>query len=343
MQNMMTAMESEAREAPEAVARMLSKNTDACKELSERLRKSPPPFIVTCARGSSDHAATYAKYLFETQCGIITASYAPSISSVYKSDVNMKGSLFIAISQSGKSPDLVASAEHAKTAGAYVVALCNVVESPLADLSDLCLPLHAGPELSVAATKSFITALSSLLQITAHCSGNEKLIEALGKLPEQLQEAVNLDWGHALPIFTNSTDLFVAGRGYSFCVSQEAALKFKETSKLHAEPFSTAEILHGPLELLHEGFPVLLFAQNDETRPSTDSLIDAIKSKGGRAFVAGTDIVGESYLPVVHNVNPISAPITMIQSFYPFANSLSLARGMNPDAPEHLLKVTETR
>ena len=319
-----TAMETEAREAPSAVARLFSNNTDACQELAARFRKSPPTFIMTCARGSSDHAATYAKYLFEVQCGIATASYAPSISSVYNAKVNMKGALFLAISQSGKSPDLIASAEQAKKAGAYVVVLCNVVQSPLAALADVCLPLHAGPELSVAATKSFITALCSILQITAYWSQNEDLVNALEALPEQLNEAANLNWGHALPAFENAADLFVAGRGYSFCISQEAALKFKETSKIHAEPFSTAEILHGPLELMRKGFPILLFAQNDETRPSTDALIKSIKEKGGNAFIAGTGITDERYLPVVKNVNPIFAPITMIQSFYLFANSLSL-------------------
>jgi len=339
----MTAMESEAREASSAVARLISNNTDACKELAARYRGSPPPFISTCARGSSDHAATYAKYLFEIQCGIVTNSYAPSISSVYNANVNMKGSLFLAISQSGKSPDLVASARQAKNAGAYVVVLCNVIQSPLAELSDLCLPLHAGPELSVAATKSFITSLSSLLQITAYMSGDDSLIDALDALPEQLSEAANLNWEPALPAFAKASDLFVVGRGYSFCVSQEAALKFKETSKIHAEPFSTAEILHGPLELMREGFPILVFAQDDETRPSTDALIKAIRNMGGNAFIAGTGITDDRYLPVVQNVNPVSAPITMIQSYYPFANALSLARGMNPDAPEHLLKVTETR
>ncbi len=340
---MMTKMETEAREAPDAVAKMLANNADACRELAARFAKLPPSFIATCARGSSDHAATYAKYLFETQCGILTASFAPSISSVYKSTVHMAGSLFIAISQSGKSPDLVASAEQAKQSGAYVVALCNVTDSPLGDLAHMTVPLHAGPELSVAATKSFITAMASLLQITALWSGNDGLKDDLAHLPEQLRIAANLNWDHALPTFKSAKDLFVVGRGYSFAIAQESALKFKETSKLHAEPFSTAEILHGPLELMRDGFPILVFAQNDETRPSTDALIDAIKQKGGTAFIAGTGIKDGRYLPVVENVNPLIAPITMIQSFYPFANALSLARGMDPDRPEHLLKVTETR
>lgn len=338
-----TAMERETREAPGAVSRLISNNADACMELADRLRKSPPPFVITCARGSSDHAATYAKYLFETQCGMVTSSFAPSISSVYDAQLNMKGALFLGISQSGKSPDLLVSAEAARHAGAYVVTLCNNTNSPLAALSDVCLPLHAGPELSVAATKSFITALASILQITASWSAKPELLDALQALPEQLGEAVNLNWEHALPTFVKADDLFIAGRGYGFCISQEAALKFKETSKLHAEPFSTAEILHGPLELLRDGFPVLVFAQDDQTRPSTNVLIDAIAQKGATGFIAGSGISDDRYLPIVENVNPISAPITMIQSFYPFANSLSLARGMNPDFPEHLLKVTETR
>lgn len=338
-----TAMEKEAWEAPAAVDRLIAANGDACRELAKRLRQSSPPFVATCARGSSDHAASYAKYLFETRCGVVTASHAPSVSSVYKADVAMKGALFLAISQSGRSPDLVASVETAKKAGAFVVALCNITESPLAQCANLCLPLHAGTEVSVAATKSFIATLAGILQIAAHWSQSADLLAALDDLPSQLAAAADLDWSPALHTFSNADDLFVAGRGYSFCIAQEAALKFKETSKLHAEPFSTAEILHGPLELLRDGFPVLVFAQNDETRPSTDALVGAIRKKGGKAFVAGTGLSGECRLPVVENINPVGAPITMIQSFYLFANALSLARGMNPDTPEHLHKVTETR
>jgi glucosamine--fructose-6-phosphate aminotransferase (isomerizing) len=338
-----TAMDREALEAPDAVANLITANTDACRELADRMRKSPPPFVATCARGSSDNAATYAKYLFETRCGVATASHAPSISSIYQSSVAMQGALFLVISQSGRSPDLLASTECAKAAGAYIVVLCNVADAPLVEMADLSLPLHAGPETSVAATKSFITALAGLLQITAHWADDAELRDAVAALPAQLDAAARLDWSHAHDAFSQADDLFVAGRGYSFCIAQEAALKFKETSKIHAEPFSTAEILHGPMELLRKGFPVLVFAQDDQTRPGTDALIQTVSDKGGRVFAAGTGISGEHCLPVVENANPISAPITMIQSFYPFANAISLDRGMNPDKPRHLRKVTETR
>ncbi len=343
MKNECTAMYREAVEAPAAVARLLAANGEACRELGARLRTSPPPFIATCARGSSDNAATYAKYLFETRCGIATLSHAPSISSLYQADIAMNGALFLAISQSGRSPDLLASAERAKDCGAYVVALCNDAASPLSDLAQLCLPLHAGAEISVAATKSFITALAAILQIAAAWSDDDALHPALDALPEQLQAAARLDWSHAAAAFYQADDLYVAGRGYSFPIAQEAALKFKETAQLHAEPFSAAEIQHGPMELLRHGFPVLVFAQNDQTRPGTEQLIRFMAKNGGRVYVAGTDIAEGCYLPVIRDVHPISAPITMIQSFYPFANAISVAREMNPDRPRHLSKVTETR
>src|SRR5688572_31654578 len=151
-----TKMHAEAQEAAAAVARQFAANTDVIDALVARLKQNPPRFIVTCARGSSDHAATYGKYLFETTLGLITASASPSVGSVYAIQPHMEGALFVAISQSGKSPDLVRNAEIAKAAGALVVALVNVEDSPLAKIADTVIPLRAGPETSVAATKSYL-------------------------------------------------------------------------------------------------------------------------------------------------------------------------------------------
>ena len=158
-----TRMFAEAHEAPTAIARQLAANDDAITRLAATLRKNPPRFIVTSARGSSDHAATFAKYVFETQIGLFTASASPSITSIYAARQNLEGALYFAISQSGKSPDLVRHAQSAKAAGARVIALVNHADSPLADVADSVIALHAGPELSVAATKSYLCSLSAIL------------------------------------------------------------------------------------------------------------------------------------------------------------------------------------
>jgi glucosamine--fructose-6-phosphate aminotransferase (isomerizing) len=306
------------------------------------LRDTPPSLVITCARGSSDHAATFAKYLIETQLGVPTASFAPSISSVYKARLKVAGVLFIAISQSGQSPDLVASAEAARDAGALVVTIVNADNSPLARVGQIRLPLHAGLERSVAATKSFIASLAALLQIVAHWGESEKLNTALNTLPGDLDAAAALDWSEAIPAFSEADDMLVVGRGFGFAIAQEAALKLKETAVLHAEPFSAAEIEHGPMALVRDGFPILVFSQQDETRAGVQGLVSSLRDKGGRVFVAEQGPAAPGRLPVVTGVAPAAALVTMIQSFYFLANTVALARGRDPDDPPHLRKETGT-
>ncbi|MCH8188387.1 MAG: SIS domain-containing protein, partial [Proteobacteria bacterium] len=233
----MTKMTEDAREAPDAVARMLSANAADCAALGKRLRGAPPPLVITCARGSSDHAATFAKYLIETRLGVPTMSFAPSVASIYGARLKMAGALFIAISQSGRSPDLIASAQAACDAGALVVTIVNAEESPLARVGQICLPLHAGRERSVAATKSFIVSLAAVLQIAAHWGERKELAAALDGLPGNLGAAAALDWSPAENTFAKADGMLVIGRGLGFAIAQEAALKLKETSVLHAEPF----------------------------------------------------------------------------------------------------------
>src|SRR6185312_6437536 len=260
-----THMYAEAREASAAVARQLAANADAVRELAAELRTQPPRFIVTCARGSSDHAAMFAKYVFETQVGQFTASASPSISSIYAAQPHLDGALYIAISQSGKSPDLIDHAQSAKRAGARVVALVNVADSPLAAVADRVIPLHAGPERSVAATKSYICSLSAILHIAAEWRGNVELRDALQAVPEALARGWQGDWSPLVDGLTDARNLFVIGRGFGFGIALEAALKFKETAGLHAEAFSAAEVRHGPMAIVGRDFPVLFFAQRDDT------------------------------------------------------------------------------
>ena len=335
-------MALETGEAPAAVARLLDTNMSACLELGRRLEILQPPVIVTCARGSSDHAATFGKYLFETQLGIPVSSFAPSVSSVYHTQPKLKGAMFLAISQSGRSPDLLKSTEAARAAGAFVVALVNDINSPLANLADVSLDLQAGPETSVAATKSFIASLAGLLQITACWSRDKELTKSLSQLPNQLAKAADLDWSEAVNTIAEARNMFTLGRGLGYGVAQEAALKLKETSMIHAEPFSSAELAHGPMALLRMGFPILMFSQNDGTRPGIVELATALREKGADLFVAEEGDAAPGRLPVVADMHPAVAPLAMIQSFYRLADKVAAARGLDPDTPRHLKKVTET-
>ncbi len=337
-----TRMHAEALEAGDAVARQFAANADIVDDLAERLRAQPPRFIVTCARGSSDHAATYGKYLFETQLGLVTASASPSVGSVYAVQPRLDGALFVAVSQSGKSPDLLRNAEIAKRAGAHVLALVNVADSPLAQLADTVLPLHAGPETSVAATKSYLCSLAAMLQLTARWSSAAPLTEAVHRLPDALRAAVRQDWSPLVEGLAGARNLFVLGRGLGLGGAQEAALKFKETCGLHAEAFSSAEVKHGPMALVGPGFPVLAFAQDDVTGDGTAAVAREFHARGAPVWLAAPGASGPGSLPLAPSLHPAMTPLLTVASFYPAVNALAVARGFNPDLPPHLNKVTET-
>ncbi len=337
-----TWMHTEAAEAATAVSRQFAANAAAIDALVERLRAQPPRFIVTCARGSSDHAATFGKYLFETVLGLVTASASPSVGSVYAVQPQMQGALFVAISQSGKSPDLLRNAEIAKAGGAHVLALVNVADSPLAKLADTVLPLHAGPENSVAATKSYLCSLAALLQLTARWSGDAKLLVAVNALPEAMRAAWAQDWSPLVSGLRLARHMFVLGRGLGLGAAQEAALKFKETCGLHAEAFSSAEVKHGPMAIVGPDFPVLAFAQDDEIGAGTAAVVDEFRKRGAPVWLARPGASGEGVLPLPASPHPACTPILTAQAFYGAVNALAVARGFDPDVPPHLNKVTET-
>lgn len=335
-------MYREAASAAAVVRAALRNNKETAERLGEALRQRAPQVVITCARGSSDHAATYAKYLIETFAGVPVASFAPSVSSIYAAKPAMRGAVFLALSQSGESPDLLAAAEAAKERGAFVVALVNVVDSPLAHLADELVPLRAGPEMSVAATKSYIATLVAVAQLVAAWTGSESLTTALTRLPEQLEAAWRLDWRAAVDALHAAGNLFVIGRGVGLGIAQEAALKFKETCGLHAEAYSAAEVRHGPMAIVNRGFPVLLFTQDDGTRAGVDEVVADFAARGAIVLVAGKDYEGTISLPCVEGVDAATAPIVFVQSFYRMVNALAVARGFDPDRPPHLRKVTET-
>jgi glucosamine--fructose-6-phosphate aminotransferase (isomerizing) len=334
-------MFSEAAQAPNVVRGQLENNAVNVRRIGALLREMNPRAVVTCARGSSDHAATFAKYLIESHTKLLTTSAAPSLSSLYDAQPDLRGVVFLVISQSGKSPDLLASAENAKRNGACVIALCNSPASPLAQMAHHTIPLGAGPETSVAATKSYIASLSAIVHLVACWTSDQTLINSLMRAPEQLEQAWHLDWSAAVPVLQRANNLFVVGRGYGLGVAQEAALKFKETCGLHAEAFSAAEVKHGPMALVGRGFPVLMLSQNDESRSGIENLAADFITHGAEVLIAGPRVANSISLPTVA-AHAVIEPLLMVQSFYRMIASLAPARGFDPDRPPHLNKVTET-
>lgn len=333
----------EAAEAPEVVKRLIAANAGICSNLGARLRTVAPRFVVTCARGSSDSAATFAKYMIELSCGVVTASVGPSVSSIYGAKVAMRDALFLAISQSGQSPDLLALADMARADGALTVAIVNDPASPLAEACEVVVPLHAGPEKSVAATKTYLASLAAVLQIVAEWSADPALLQAAQGLPEGLLAGLTRDWRKAVAPLAAARNLYVVGRGVGYAAAQEIALKFKETCGLHAEAISAAELMHGPLALAGPDFPVLIVGQTDAALGSLKEMAAALSGRGVPVVAAGP---GSGWpgivLPVISGLHPYVQTISAVQGFYPLVEAIARARGRDPDRPPHLHKVTET-
>jgi glutamine---fructose-6-phosphate transaminase (isomerizing) len=336
-----TLMFVEAADASNAVRAQMRHDGAAMLKIGAELRKLRPRAVITCARGSSDHAATYAKYLIETHARLITASAAPSVSSVYGVTQDVRGCLFIAISQSGRSPDLLASVASAKASGATVLALCNSADSPLMSAADLAIDLNAGPERSVAATKSYLASLAAIARLVAAWTEDAALTEQITRLPDLMDQGWATDWSEALPLLQSADNLYVVGRGLGLGAAQELALKCKETCGIHAEAFSSAELRHGPYTLLRKGFPALLLAQADATRPGIEALAIELARRGVPVLLAGGNAAGSILLPTPPAA-PELAPILLVQSAYRMIASLSVRRGLDPDRPAHLHKITET-
>lgn len=333
-----TQMFAEAGSASAAVAQQYATNAPLIQMLVSRLHSANPQMIFTCARGSSDHAATYAKYLFETRLRIPTISQAPSISSIYGAPLlHVAGQPFILISQSGKSPDLILSAKAAKAAGALVIGIINAPNSPLSAECDVVIPLYAGAETSVAATKSYIASLAAIAQLVAVWSDDSDLQSACANLPDIVSSAWDADWSAGVDMFTKGSSMFVLGRGLSYGIAQEAALKFKETCGIHAEAFSFAEVSHGPMALIKPGFPILAFPPLDAGRDGAMDLLQKFGRRGAMIARAGTPA-----FPIAPNLHPAIGPIAMVQSFYRMVNAIAVARGLDPDHPPSLQKETHT-
>lgn len=337
-----THMRREIEEIPAAAARLFERSEAALAETGRHLAEVSPRFLATVARGSSDHAAGFLKYAVEITAGIPVASIGPSVASIYGAKMKLGGGACLAISQSGKSPDIVAMAEAAQAGGALSIALTNTAGSPLALACDHAVDIAAGVEKSVAATKSFVNSALAGLGILAHWTGDARLLAALHALPAHLEKAVACDWMELATALDGQASLFILGRGPSFAIANEAALKFKETCMMHAEAYSAAEVMHGPLALVGPGFPVVALAARDASEPSVAEAADALKAKGGAVFATSARVRNAAALPHVATGHPLTDPLGLIVSFYAFVEAFARHRGLNPDEPRNLRKVTET-
>lgn len=336
-----TQMRREIEEIPVAVDRLLSRDGEAVSATAAEISARDPAHLISVARGSSDHACTYLKYAAELVLGLPMASVGPSVASIYGATLRVPGAVCLSVSQSGQSPDIVRMTEAATASGAYSVAITNDAASPLAGVASATLDIHAGPERSVAATKTFVTSLVSGLWLLAEWKGDAELLAAIRALPEALERATRCDWSEAADAIRGGS-LFTLGRGPSWAISNEAALKFKETCQIHAESYSSAEVLHGPVSIVEAGFPVIAFAARDAAEASLVGVADQLAAKGAQVFVTSDEPGGARRLPHERTDHWLTDPISGIVSFYAMVEQVARRRGIDPDTPRHLRKVTET-
>ena len=336
-------MAREIAETGSILARQLAANAASTAAIAALLRQRAPRVVATIARGSSDHAALYLKYLVEISLGVPCASIGPSIASLYNAPLRLEGDLAITISQSGRSPDIVALQAAAGRAGALTLALVNAVESPAALGAQFLLPLHAGAERSVAATKSMIAALVAGAALVGAWADDAGLAAALAALPDLLSGASAPPPRALIDLVAGAKSAFVIGRGATFAIAAEAALKLKETCAIHAEAFSSAEVLHGPAGVIAPGFLVIAFAPQDAAREGFAETLERLAAMGARILLVDADAsaVGPALVVPAAGHSALTA-IVMLHRFYSLVEACAQALGRDPDNPPHLRKITET-
>lgn len=340
---MTTLMFQEIGEAGDAVARQLGHNAELLAELGARLRGLDPPLVATIARGSSDCCALYLKYLVEIISGTPCASIGPSIATLYRTPMRLQGAVSVAISQSGRSPDIVEMQRAARRGGALAIALVNDAASPLATEAEALLPLGAGPERSVAATKSMIAGLVAGACLVAAWREDRPLADAIAGLPDILRGQGAPPPPAMLERLAGARSAFVLGRGATLAIAAEAALKLKETCAIHAEAYSAAEVLHGPAELVTSGFPVIAFVPSDAAREGMLGTLARLAHMGAAVIAIEAGGADEADRLAVAKVEAtLLEPVVMIHRFYRLAEALARRLGRDPDRPRNLHKVTET-
>jgi glucosamine--fructose-6-phosphate aminotransferase (isomerizing) len=331
-------MAREIAEIPAAASRLLARK-DSVDAIVDRIRAFRPRVVVVCGRGSSGHVGVYLRYLFETEVGLIVSAAAPSIVTAYRRPPDMRDALFILISQSGRSPDLVMATQTARSAGALTLAIVNDEASPAAAASDLILPIGAGPEHAVAATKTVALSMLAGAQIVAGLTKDDELTSALDRLPARMQKALACDWSAWGNSLVSAPAAFVAARGYGLGTGREIALKITETLRLPALGYSAAELRHGPRAAITPATPVLALRQNDEVAVAVDELVRDLREADETVFLAGGP---DGNLPWIGDDHPVCDPVAMLLPAYRAIEAAARRLGLDPDRPEHLSKVTRT-
>ncbi len=345
----MSQVETEIREQPDVLARLLREARPAAERIAARIRERAPRYVVIAARGSSDNAARYAQYLFGAHNRLPVCLATPSLFTLYEAGPSLAGALVVGVSQSGRSPDIVAVLEAARRDGALAIAITNEPESPLARAAEHVLPLGAGPERAIAATKTYTASLGALAMLSAALEGGGGArFRELEALPERLRDTLELNatLDDKVARYRYAEQFVVVGRGFNYSTAFEVALKMKETSYLLAEPYSPADLLHGPVAMIDRGFPALVIAPSGRVLPDLTALMGTLHERRAELVAISDDAsvlararVGLRLPP---GVPEWLSPLVAVVPGQLWAAALARSRGLDPDKPRGLSKVTET-
>jgi len=333
-----SAMASEIWESADVVANTV-RNRIITRDVAQRVEIGSAPLCVVCGRGSSGHAGVYLRYLVETRLGLPVSASAPSVITAFRTPLMLRHALFIVISQSGRSPDLVAATQAARAAGARTIAIVNAIASPVADEAEFVIPIQAGQELSVAATKTVIGSMAAGAGLIAELAEDRALRSALDRLPGRLHNALTLDWSRIANDLAKASAVFVAARGLGLGTAREIALKLSEILRLPSIGLSAAELQHGPRAALSKRTPVIMMRLKDETATTVDALAEELREHEIALHLCGGP---HGSLPWLAEDDAVTDPITMLIPAYRMIEHTARACGFDPDRPPRLSKVTET-
>ncbi|HEY83950.1 MAG TPA: SIS domain-containing protein [Chloroflexi bacterium] len=344
-----THLYQEIHQQPQVLATLLKAELPVIKKISKAVKARDVSYAMIAARGTSDNAARYAQYLFGAANNLPVALATPSLYSIYKNPPRFENALVVGISQSGKSPDIVSVIAEGKRQGALTVAITNFPDSDLAKAADFTIELHAGLEQSVAATKTYTTELAAIALLSAVAAGDDTMLATLAQVPEQVTRILSLssEIARAAERYRYMRACVVIGRGYNYATAFELALKIKELNYVMAEPYSSADFMHGPVALIEEAFPAIIIAPTGLMLPEIKNFVGDLKRRGAEIIAISDDAEMLSLARTPFKI-PVTTPewVSPLTSIIPgqlFAMHLAKVRDYDVDKPRGLLKVTETR
>jgi glucosamine--fructose-6-phosphate aminotransferase (isomerizing) len=344
----MTYLEQEIDEQPAVLARLLAEESGRAREIAQLIRRRNPSLVYVAARGTSDHAGTYGKYLLAANCHLPVALATPSLFTMYRLPPRLEEALVVGISQSGHSPDIVEVVAEGRRQGAMTLGITNNAESPLAQVAEHCLPVHAGEEHAVAATKTYTAQLAALALLTVALAGSSEMWSELERVPEHVARALEL-----APTIAERVERYrymercvLIGRGYNYATALEVSLKLKELTYVVAESYSSADFLHGPIAIIEPGFPVVVFAPHGAVYGDLLALARNLRAREAEVVAVSDqqeilDLAQTAFrLPA--GVPEWLSPLVSVVPGQLFAAALTRAKGYDLDRPRGLRKVTET-